>query len=193
MGKIIYQPKGKVTEAWEGIGGFEGLYKVSSFGRILSLPRFGTKNEAKILKLHVSKRYGYANVCLCKNNHKVLRRVNRLVAIAFIPNPNNLPEVNHKDGNKLNNNVSNLEWCTNSYNKIHAYKIGLMSAVGERNGQSKLNEAQVRDIRALLAVNANQRLLAKRFGISQQTVSEIKMRKIWSHLEVDSNYSMFAD
>ena len=109
-------------EIWKDIKGFEGLYQVSNFGRVKSLDKIvnGRNNKPVIKKGKILKQVdlgqGYVVVCLrkeLKNNQKF---VHRLVAEAFIPNPNNLPQVNHKDENKKNNCVDNLEWCTAKYN-----------------------------------------------------------------------------
>lgn len=109
-------------EIWKDIKGYEGLYQVSNLGNIKSLDRFVVYSGGE-LKLHKSKnikqnpnQQGYLTMTLSKNNCKKSFRVNRLVAETFIPNPLNLPQVNHKDENKLNNNVENLEWCTAKYN-----------------------------------------------------------------------------
>jgi hypothetical protein len=117
-------------EIWKDIEGYESLYQVSNLGRVKSLERVvgcGNKmirvNE-KIRKLNPNGN-GYLNLLLHKEGVKKAFRVHRLVAEAFIPNPNNLPEVNHKDGDKLNNTVDNLEWCTKSHNETHARKTGL--------------------------------------------------------------------
>ena len=100
-----------IKEYWKPVVGYEGLYMVSNFGRVKSF-RFG---KERIMKL-VPNRCGYLCVNLYKNNIKKSYKVHRLVAEAFLPNPYNLTEVNHRDENKLNNNVDNLEWCTNEYN-----------------------------------------------------------------------------
>lgn len=103
------------NEIWLPVVGFEGLYEVSSLGRVKSLRnRYGTYRE-KILKQGKYKD-GYLKVLLYKDEKKKTCRVNRLVAIAFIDNPNNFRCVNHKDENKTNNCVDNLEWCTHQYN-----------------------------------------------------------------------------
>lgn len=109
-------------EFWKDVVGYEGLYQVSNLGRIKSLPKtiviynggITTRRE-KILKQGIRAKY-YKFVAL--SNGKETRRfgVHRLVAQAFLPNPNNLPEVNHKDENPANNNVLNLEWCDREYN-----------------------------------------------------------------------------
>ena len=104
----------RFTEEWKDIKGYEGLYQISNLGRVKSLPRNGTKKEEKILKQHLD-RYGYAYVGL---RNKILKKhkVHRLVGNAFINNPNNMPQINHKNENKSCNIVSNLEWCDNKYN-----------------------------------------------------------------------------
>lgn len=97
-----------MEEIWKDIKGFEGLYQVSNMGRVRSL----RKNI--ILKSRIAR--GYEGVTLCANNIHKDYYIHRMVANAFIPNPNNYPIVNHKDENKTNNCVDNLEWCTQEYN-----------------------------------------------------------------------------
>ena len=113
-------------EEWRDIEDYVGLYQVSNFGRVRSL---GIRNKnannerIKLLKLSIVG-IGYNMITLC--NGKLKRKlVHRLVAQAFIPNPNNYPIINHIDGNKLNNHVSNLEWCTQKQNVQHSFKNGL--------------------------------------------------------------------
>lgn len=101
-------------EIWKDIEGFEGLYQVSSFGRVKSLRYWGS-DRAQILKLTDDKN-GYKILGIWKNRKRYSKKVHRLVAEAFIPNPHNFPQVNHKDENPANNHVENLEWCTCKYN-----------------------------------------------------------------------------
>ena len=101
-------------EIWKDIPEYEGLYQVSTFGRVKSLPRNGAKGG--ILKSAKKKQKNYLSVILSKNNKRKNILVHRLVALAFIPNPENLPYINHKDENPSNNYVNNLEWCTHEYN-----------------------------------------------------------------------------
>lgn len=110
-----------MKEIWKDIEGYEGLYQVSNLGRVKSLPtqrNIGWANytsKEKILK-QCKNKYGYLTVCLHKGDSQKLHRVHRLVAIAFIDNPNGYKCVNHKDEDKTNNNISNLEFCSYSYN-----------------------------------------------------------------------------
>lgn len=100
-----------MEEIWRTIHGYGGQYQVSDQGRVRSL-KFGKERILKPIR-HLS---GYLNVSLCKNREHKMYKVHRLVAQAFIPNPDNLPQVNHKDENKENNSVQNLEWCDAKYN-----------------------------------------------------------------------------
>lgn len=105
----------KEVKTWKDIPGYEGLYRISTSGEIYSYPRKGNFGRDHFLKFRVDKG-GYLRVLLSKNSKSKEMLVHRLVAKAFLPNPHNLPEVNHKDENTKNNNVSNLEWCTSKYN-----------------------------------------------------------------------------
>lgn len=101
------------NEIWLPIDGYDG-YEVSNYGRIKSL-NYNHTNQEQILKSGNTKD-GYQQVCLYKDGKPKMFRVHRLVAMVFIDNPNNLPQINHKDEVKTNNHVSNLEWCTAKYN-----------------------------------------------------------------------------
>lgn len=117
-------------EIWKPIKDYEGLYEVSNFGRIRSLPRQGTHSKnIHIISQNNKNSKGYWHCGLTKKGKQKTLSVHRLVAEAFIPNNDNLPQVNHIDGNKLNNNVNNLEWCTNIYNMQHSIKLGLRDKV----------------------------------------------------------------
>lgn len=127
---------------------------------------------------------GYMKVLLRTKDNSVNRYVHRLVAQAFIPNPNHYREVNHIDGDKTNNCVLNLEWCTSKQNKRHASDTGLMPK-GERNGAHKLTEDEVREIRKLYKPKShdyNTWTLAKMFGVSQTSIRFIVNGTNWRSL-----------
>lgn len=107
-------------EEWKDIEGYEGLYQVSNLGNVRALKFYHSRNNVHLLKPTVNK-YGYCVVCLHKDKKVKQYRVHRLVAIAFLPNPDNLPYVNHIDCDKTNNSLTNLEWCTQSENVKHGY------------------------------------------------------------------------
>ena len=107
-------------EEWKDIEGYEGLYQVSNLGNVRALKFYHSRNNVHLLKPTVNK-YGYCVVSLHKDKKVKQYRVHRLVAIAFLPNPDNLPYVNHIDCDKTNNSLTNLEWCTQSENVKHGY------------------------------------------------------------------------
>lgn len=123
-----------MTEIWKDIVGYEGLYQVSNLGRVKSLPRFDRKGRfhSEKIKSQVNNGNGYMIVNLKHNGKQQMRTVHRLVAEHFISNDLELPEVNHIDGNKSNNIVTNLEWCTRSENVKHAVDNGLHTEFGQR-------------------------------------------------------------
>jgi hypothetical protein len=137
------------NEIWKDVKGYEGLYQVSNLSRVKGLNRFvDTKNgyckniKERILTLGVGSN-GYWKVSLNKNNHTEVTMIHRIICNAFIPNPENKLCVNHKDGNKLNNSIENLEWCTYSENSIHAFRTGLkkppmLGKFGKEHSNSKI-------------------------------------------------------
>ena len=120
-----------MEEIWKDIKGYEGLYQVSNFGRVRSLGH-DKWHKGRIIKPHYDGRKHYLFVQIYKNKNSKKINVHRLVAETFIPNPKNLPQVNHKDENKINNCVWNLEWCTNKYNINYNNKSAMKRAIKTR-------------------------------------------------------------
>lgn len=133
-------------EIWKPIEGYEGLYEVSNFGRVRSLDRYVRNNDAynrkicgKIMKPHMNEN-GYMIVSLRNGGERHKKyRVHRLVALAFLPNPNNYTDVNHKDEVKHHNNLDNLEWCNRSYNSLYG-------TAQERLSKHKYHPVEMRDV-----------------------------------------------
>lgn len=181
-------------EQWKDIKQYEGIYQISNYGKVKSLTRIVMrKNGARYIKERMLKlqtiKTGYHYIALHKNNKIINMYVHRLVALYFLNNPNNYLQVNHKDGNKTNNYMDNLEWVTCSENHKHAYAIGLKKSSkgksytkGEDIFQSKLTETDVREILDLLQTNIIQQKIAQQYGISQAQVSHIKNNQAWKHI-----------
>ena len=168
-------------ENWLPVQGFEGLYEVSDQGRVRSLKRATT--SGKILK-PMTLWNGYQKVCLCKGNKKATKVVHRLVAIAFIDNPDNKPEVNHKNGVRDDNRAANLEWVTRSENELHAYAVlgKLPHAYWKdkpRRFARKFTDEQVVAIRKDTRPNTE---IAAEYGVSKTTIRDIKRRKNYKEI-----------
>lgn len=175
-------------EKWRNIKGYEKLYQISDLGRVRSLDKkilhLGSYRtiKGKIIKSHINSK-GYYRIDLHDNKKKKKYLISRLVGFAFISIIKNKPNINHKDGNAQNNNASNLEWCTQKENVIHAMKMGLMKMNGEDNPQSKLTEKQVIEIRnKYKSGDFHEKELAIKYGINSGTISEIINRKLWRHI-----------
>lgn len=117
-----------MEEIWKDVVGFEGRYKVSNNGKILSINSKRSKNPILLKPVYTKDGYQRVSLSLGDRHHKRSIAVHILVAKAFIPNPKNKPQVNHKDGNKKNNHVDNLEWSTGKENIQHAINHGLRPA-----------------------------------------------------------------
>lgn len=161
---------------WKDVVGYEGLYRISDSGELFSVRR------NKILSPNIGLD-GYRKMVISVNNIRQTVRIHRLVAEAFLENPQNKPVVNHKDGNKLNNRVDNLEWVTVLENAIHASENGLLKGQsGEKNPMAKLTADQVDEIRRTYkkrSSDANARILGERFGVSDSTIWLIASGKVW--------------
>lgn len=163
-----------MIEIWRDVVGYDGKYQVSNFGRVKSF-RYKTV-PPRILKA-ISNGTGYLRVCLCRNGKSKSAYVHRLVAEAFIPNPDGKPQINHINGIKTDNRAENLEWCTRSENTQHALRTGLRG-YGEKHPRAKLTNEQARHIRDN-PDGLTQRKLADKFGVDRTTISAIQRGKYY--------------
>lgn len=156
--------------------GFEDRYYIDEDGNVFA------QRTCNAIRPYI-KRNGYLQVTLYAEDGKHNEYVHRLVGKQFLPNPENKPEINHKDGNKQNNNYSNLEWSTSSENKYHAYKTGLSipyNRNGNRNPRAKLNPLDVHVIRHILQKFPNFHYVAKLYHLSPSTVQKISNGESWN-------------
>lgn len=140
-----------------------------------------------ILVPNVNKRNGYNYVSIKVDGKFVSRRVHRLVAENLISNPNNLPEVNHIDGNKSNNCVENLEWVTSSQNKIHSVNV-LGNNVGVAHGMATIGEDTVHEICKMLSSGYQNTYIAEKLDVSVDIVIHIRGRKTWTNISKDYKF-----
>lgn len=176
-----------IREEWTQMEGFEGVFDMSNLGRIKSLERLSPykhsfrKVKEKILTASVN-RYNYYKYTLCYNKKYTNVLLHRMIAIHFIENPENKPEVNHIDGVTTNNDLWNLEWNTPKENIANAFKLGAMYCrKGTRNNGSKMTEAQVLEIRELKGKMTYPEI-SKIYGIDVSTIGNIINRKSWNHI-----------
>lgn len=167
-------------EVWKQISGYEKLYEISNYGRVKSF------QNGKLMILKAIPLNGYFVVNLYKNKIKRQFLVHVLVAKAFIPNPNGKPYVNHLDGNKMNNCLSNLEWATIAENVRHAYKLGLIKQKsGCEHQDAKLTEEQVRYVRKVCIPGDSQfgfRALARIFNLTDITIANLYYGKTYKNV-----------
>lgn len=180
-------------EIWKDVIGFEGMYQVSSMGNVRSLDRKVKHNysgwanrKGQEIKKRPDKD-GYLKVNLKVKQKGKSSIVHRLVASAFIPNAENKPQVNHKNGIKNDNRIENLEWCTTFENRQHAYDTGLQHSFtrqGELNNFNKLKEQQVREIRILhdKKKGFTYKKLGEIYNVSEGAIGNIIKNKTWKQL-----------
>ena len=184
-----------MEEIWKPVKGYEGLYEASNLGRIRSvdhLDTFTTKHgdiitrmvKGKILKQHIDSRGYYLMVTMSKCGKPSCNLVHRVIAKTFIDNPDNLPEINHKDENKANNAISNLEWCDHVYNNNYGKKATCHH--GENNPQCKFPIETILAIRKEYNPNEiGKRIcdLSRKYGVSQPHIRSIITGFRWGWLK----------
>lgn len=168
-------------EIWKDIIGYEGLYQISNLGRVKSLSKEYTKSgslskkKEKILNPHLNKKTNYNHYLLCNNGTKLTHLLHRLVAIHFIENNENKPQVNHINGIRNDNRIENLEWCTVSENQQHKFSI-----LKYKNHTRNLTDKDAENI-ILTYKNGGftQRQLAKKFNSNLTTINRIIKNKAY--------------
>lgn len=184
-----------MKEIWKPVVGYEGFYEVSNLGNVKSVDRIeqitmrdgsvrARKKRGKVLKQCFDGKKHYLHVNMRKNGSGEIKDVHRIVAETWIPNAFGLPEVNHKDENKTNNSVSNLEWCSRKYNNNYGAK--LCGARGEKNPQNKFSQATIERIRREYTPNDPRcgiTPLAKKYGMSASHCRSIIKGHRWGWLQ----------
>lgn len=168
-------------EVWKDVIGYEGLYQVSNFGNVKSLGNEFSRKE-RFLKLSPQSK-GYLTVVLQKNATRKTVLVHRLVAEHFIYNIESKSQVNHIDGDKTHNIVSNLEWVSHRENLDHAIKNNL-TLKGEENRNSKLKDVDVIKIHSLLQKGVTTKELSETYSVSHSTIYGIRTNRYWKHLNL---------
>jgi hypothetical protein len=168
-----------MEEVWKDVKGFEGLYQVSNLGNVKRL--ISERVFAERLIGRTIDRYGYVKRVLSKDGKNNYFTEHRLVAIAFIDNPDNKPAVNHIYGIKTDNRVENLEWNTTIENHQHAIDTGLKDQKGIKHHKCKLTEEQVLEIRKI-GFSETTTSLSKKYGVSRVHILRLIRNEGWQHL-----------
>lgn len=176
-------------EEWRPVVGHEEWYAVSNWGRVKRIKASRRAYAGRLLSHNTLTKHGYAEILICKNGQQERAKIHRLVAFAFIGNPPGAHyEINHKDGNKANNHVSNLEWVTRQENSQHAVRLGLANrAHGSKHPYVKLTEEEVLKIRAARNV-VRQKDLAVQYNVGQPQISRIHRKASWKYVESSTHY-----
>lgn len=176
---------GVISEDWKDVVGYDGLYRISNTGRVHVLRRFRNGHWYKEwFTSGFFDAYGYLRVALTDDNHqKRYYKVHQLVAMHFVDNPHNYKVVNHLDGVKINNNHTNLEWTTLTWNNIHAYEKLGKCLKGHRNGRATLTEQQAREIKRLSKNISTDRQLAAKYNTHWRNIQNIRCGWTWKHIK----------
>ena len=164
----------------KAIAGFD-KYFISETGEVTN------SRTKRILKYDINSA-GYRRVTLSQDGEVTRLFVHRLVALHYLPNPGDLPWINHKDSDKLNNNSANLEWCTPSHNRLHAFKSGT-SLVGEGHCNSKWTEVTVRAVCTLIDGGMSRGDIIAATGVNRYLVDDLRRGKAWTHVTKEYKFS----
>jgi len=190
-----------MKEIWKDIKEYKGIYQISNLGKVRSLDRYNYSNtnnqyieyqSKRLLKGTILKPYdngnGYKQVSLLKNQKRKVYYIHRLVAEYFLSNPNNLPEINHIDGNKQNNCVDNLEWCTRVENLNHAIKTGLKKTSDKQKEVARKNILSMSpEIKKYALEKAREELKKRPRNLVMKQINKLAIINSKSVLQYDLN------
>lgn len=179
-----------MNNEWRQVDGFEGRYLVNRDGELLRkqcLDGKGRKLSEKLLKAYLNQKLGYYVYSISFNGKNKVLYMHRLIAEAFIPKIEGKPGINHKDGDKQNNSIANLEWVTHKENIQHAFRTGLVKNMRNGSGDechaSKLNSGKVAEIKALIASGVTQKTIAEKYGVAKGTIGFIARGETWTQVQ----------
>jgi hypothetical protein len=182
-----------MQELWKPIVGWEGIYEVSNHGRVKSLSRISMRGNPKVphklserILKQAKNNTGRAIVYFKTEEKSTTLQVSRLVAIAFLDNPNKYTDINHIDGDCINNKIDNLEWCTRSYNIQHAWDTGL-----KEHYTTSLSDVDIKKIRLFHNAGCTKKFIAEIFNCSHSYVSNICSNRFRENVPNDLEYIMF--
>lgn len=175
-------------EEWRDVVGFEGLYQISNKGKVVRVSTGKGARAGHVMSQKPKKGKGYVRISLRNNGQTHHLAVHRLVMAAFVGQCPHGYEVNHKNGNKADNRLVNLEYVTPSENRNHArdvlgVKFGIRGRVGEKSPSAKLSPTQVREIRKLFNSGLTYKEIGHKYGVGKTTIWRIANKHGWSHID----------
>lgn len=187
-------------EEWVAIEDYVGLYEVSNMGRVRSVARKITYSDgriynypSKILSVNFCGKYKLPYVHLYRDSKRESRLLHRVVAKAFIPNPDNKTDVNHIDGNRENNAAFNLEWTTRLENMQHGFKTGLINNTGIKHGNNIYSEEQIQEVVNMIFLGYKQSEISTKTGVKVGTIQAIRQGKQWTHIKPQYEWQFSGD
>lgn len=174
-----------MSKQWKSVPKYEGMYEASIYGEIRSLDRYvqckggGKRLVRGFITRTFTNKFGYKRVVLFKNSKQHKFQLHRVIAMTFLDNPCNKPEVNHRNGNKLDNNIKNLEWVTRKENTDHAVETGLIKYGGENHMSAKLRTKDVNWIRTLAMRGWTRKELGNIFPVTSNHIGRIINHDLW--------------